>query len=123
MGKVASGKGCIELSRGYNSFREYFRGCCYGRHAETDAICKLEKNPYGKYSIGRKIDVDLIVISVSKTGVLSNSKPCAKCIHHLSQMRYHKVKNVYYSTPNGIVCVKFTQLYKEINKYISHRFR
>lgn len=127
MGKVPSGKGCVELARGYNSYREYYHGCCYGRHAETDAICKLEKNPFDKYNKykkgSKKINVDLIVISVSKTGVLSNSKPCAKCIHHLSKMKYHKVKNVFYSTPDGIVQIKFTQLLTEISKHISYRFR
>ena len=121
MGKT-EGNG-VELARGYNSFRELYSGCSYGRHAETDAMKKLETNPYGKFKKGKKKDVDLVVISVTKTGVLANSKPCSKCIQHLNNLQYHKIKNIYYSTTDGIVKERFNVLNSASHKHVSRRFR
>lgn len=116
------GKNVVELARGYNSFRELYNGCSYGRHAETDAMTKLETNPFGKLRRGVLKPIDLVVIQVNRHGSLANSKPCAKCISHLSKLKYHKIKHVYYSTSDGIIRVKFTTLLNETDKYLTRRF-
>jgi hypothetical protein len=105
---------------GENDYREVYPGCCYYEHAEVSAIKKLPPNCCKK----RKIKIDILVIRVTKTGALCNSKPCFKCLEHMSKLRYYVVKNVYYSTSDGqIVMESFSKLYNEENKHISIRFR
>jgi cytidine deaminase len=70
-----------------------------GIHAELDAINKLKplKNK-------RMQNVNLLVIRISKSKILLNSKPCANCINvmkKLPQKKGYNIKNVYYSDDNG----------------------
>lgn len=102
--------------------REAHTGCCYGSHAEMDAIRKL---PPRKGS--RKISVDLVVVRVSKSGSLKNSAPCFKCIEHLQRMNTkttYKLRHIYYSDATGnIIKAKFTDLVLADDKHMSLRFR
>jgi cytidine deaminase len=105
--------------KGNNSTREYYRGCCYGCHAEVSAMKKLPPNKNKK----RKI-INLLVIRVNNGGNLRNSKPCAKCIEKLGRIPGYKVKNVYYSNKTGdIVMEKYNSLANSTNKHVSGRFR
>ena len=70
-----------------------------GIHAELDAINKLKplKNK-------RMQNVNLLVIRITKSKILQNSKPCANCINvmkKLPQKKGYNIKNVYYSDDNG----------------------
>ncbi len=92
------------------------RGCCsktcHGRstrcslHAETNAIRKAASNR----SIKNNTSVDLIVIRVSPSGVIGQSKPCFQCMQQISKARF-RISKVYYSTASGdIVCENINQL-------------
>jgi len=72
----------------------------------------------------RIIVVDLLVIRVSKTGKLGNSRPCKHCLLHLSQNKDVKVRNVYYSTRDTtIVREKFNTMLESDKTYVSSGFR
>ena len=108
------------IKKGDNTTRENFNGCCYGRHAEMSAIKKL---PPLKDKKKKKV-VNLLVIRVSCSGQLKNSRPCKKCIEKLQMIRGYKIKNVYYSTSDGtIVMVRFSNLINSNNQHVSRRFR
>ena len=110
-----------KVAFGESSTRKQRSGCCYGSHAEMDAIRKLPPT-YGK----RKILIDLIVIRVTKNGSLKSSHPCSKCLLHLQNLclkTSYKLKYIYYSDETGqINKIKFTKLLLS-NEYISSRFR
>ena len=102
--------------------REARRGCCYGLHAEMDAIRRLPPKTHK-----RQILVDLVVVRVSKNGSLKNSAPCYKCIEHLNRLNKktnYKVRHIYYSDQTGnIVKKKFVDLLNATDKHMSWRFR
>ncbi len=110
-----------KVAFGENSTREHHSGCCYGSHAEMEAIRKL---PPTRGS--RNIHIDLIVIRISKSGLLKNSQPCSKCLeylHNLCLKTSYKIKHVYYSDSTGqIVKTKFDRLLSN-DRYISSGFR
>lgn len=73
-----------------------------GVHSEHDAINKL-KPLYRKRHL---VPVNLLVIRLSKSNNLLNSKPCANCIQTmliLPQKKGYRIKYVYYSNDNGII--------------------
>jgi len=108
---------------GENSTREARNGCCYGLHAEMDAIRKL---PPLQFQRKKKV-IDLIIIRVGKNGNLKNSVPCAMCIRHMNRLNgstSYKIRNVYYSNKNGnITMTKFSTLSNSPEQYVSQRFR
>lgn len=109
-----------KVSTGENSPREAWNGCKYGTHAEMDALNHL---PPQEIKANKKT-INLIVIRMDLKGNLKNSKPCFKCIEHLSKIRCYKLKNVYYSDEQGnIVMIKFKDLFYSDNKHVSKRFR
>ena len=68
--------------------------------------------------------MDLMVVRISKTGIMSNATPCEHCMRQLNNAKYVKIKNVYYSANTGsIVCKKFTELMREPNKHVSSGYR
>ncbi len=72
----------------------------------------------------RPSKMDLLVIRLSKTGILSNSRPCYHCIKQLEQVRFVSIKNVYYSDSAGnIVCQKFDDLVMSPTQFISSGYR
>jgi len=80
-------------------------------HAEIDALNKL----MSKKNNLKRTSYDLIVIRLSKTGKLGESRPCYHCLQKLENSGL-KIKNVYYSTRGG-------NLEKERFKYMkeSHK--
>ena len=108
------------MSKGANTKREVYPGCCYGQHAEMAAIKKLRPS----YKSNNKIVLKLIVVRVDGCGNLKNSMPCEKCLIYLSKIRGYKIKYVYYSINDGsIVRVRFTDLLYSDNIHISRRFK
>ena len=94
------------IAFGENVGMEFFNGSGYPCHAETSAL----KNYRRKYARRRsskfkskKLEIDILVIRVLKSGKLCSSKPCFKCIQHLSNIEGCRIKNIIYSTENGEV--------------------
>ena len=67
-----------------------------GFHAELH--CK-------KYVV--KTNISLIVLRTNSNGDLLNSKPYADCIKYIKK---HKIKKIYYSTENGFMCEKSSEI-------------
>ena len=65
-------------------------------HAEIDAIEKI-KNKKNKPK-----KVDLLVIRLTKSGLLAESRPCYHCLHFMERSNIN-IKNIYYSTSNGTI--------------------
>jgi deoxycytidylate deaminase len=84
-------------------------------HAEQDAIQKLKTNK------GRNIKIDLTVIRYNNKNELCESKPCINCLSSMyidCIRKGYLIKNVYYSTSEGIV-VK-NKLSRLINTPVQH---
>ena len=98
------------LSYGINSY-DFTRGVG-SMHAENNAIMNLPSRPRNK----KYLKVNILVIRISQTGKLGNSKPCIKCIIdmlNLPQKKGYIIKNVLYSNENGLI--EYTTLDKIIN--------
>lgn len=69
-------------------------------HAEQDTINKLPCLPKKK----SYMNVNILIIRISKTGKLGISKPCDKCIRAMKMLperKGYKIQNVYYTDNNG----------------------
>lgn len=66
----------------------------YSRHAEMDALSKVDK----LLNLPKK--VDLLVIKLSITGVMSYSRPCYFCLLYLAKSNFN-IRYVYYSNHEG----------------------
>lgn len=102
-----------------NSYREAYSGCKYARHAEMDALINLRC-----HGSKRRKWINLVVIRLNREGKLCASKPCSKCIYHLTHMKQkYKIRYVYYSTDDHkIVRVRFSKLVDE-DPHFTRRFR
>lgn len=87
------------LTFGFNKMGDV-NGNEAGTHAEHDAINKLK--PLNKRK--RLQNINMLVIRISKTNKLQNSKPCAICIQimkNLPEKKGYRIRNIYYSNDNG----------------------
>ncbi|ARF08633.1 hypothetical protein Catovirus_1_683 [Catovirus CTV1] len=66
-------------------------------HAEIDALYKLKSKKNSKNN-----KYELMVVRISKTGKLGESRPCYHCLEKLENSGI-KIHNVYYSTKNNII--------------------
>ena len=67
-----------------------------------DAIDKLRTREKNK----KLCKVNLMVIRVNNSGNLCSSQPCQKCVNYMNTVavqKGYKIKNVYYSTAEGII--------------------
>lgn len=80
-------------------------------HAEDHAIQRLPSRPSNKKRLHK---LDILVVRVSKTGLMGNSKPCHHCLMLLSQQlpqRGYYISHVYFSNEQGdIQCMKLSTL-------------
>lgn len=87
------------LSYGVNTYADV-DGKYPGIHAEKDALSKLMP-----LKQKRKPElIDILVIRISKTNKLQNSKPCAHCIKMMNILptgKGYKIRNIYYSSADG----------------------
>jgi cytidine deaminase len=112
------------LSTGMNTYRASGKEHIPSIHAEGSAINHLLRRKTKK-----TICVDIIVLRVSPTMKLGNSRPCFKCVQDMNSVptkKGYKIKNVYYSNQNGdIVCRKLTSLlndeYQHVSKFYKNR--
>lgn len=82
-------------------------------HAEIDALNKLKT----KKNVNIKNNkFDLVVIRLSRTGKLGESRPCFHCLEKLENSNV-KIRNVYYSSNDTIVKEKFN-IMKDSDKTI-----
>jgi|SRR5271156_2450827 len=106
---------------GINTARVMHKGCCYGEHAEMNAIKKLPRN-----KSSRIILIDFYINRSNKTGNNKMAMPCQNCIKHMQRLLLwgYLVKDVYFPIENNIVKkLKFNDLLNSEDKYISSRFR
>ena len=71
-------------------------------HAEHDAMVKFLKINKSH----RPSKIDILVVRMTKCGVLGNSRPCKNCIKRLiaHSMKYNiQIKRIYYSTEDGTI--------------------
>lgn len=121
-GLINVGYGKDVYRKGINSTQEDWNGCKYGRHAEMDVLKKL---PPIKGKRKKKIDLDLLVVRVTRVGNLANSKPCFKCIRRMFilQQNGYRIRKVYYSGQGGIIIETTLNDLMEENQHVSRRFR
>ena len=87
------------------------------KHAEIDAYNKIKTYK----NMPKKIDI--FVIRLTKTGLLSESRPCYHCINSLEKSGLN-IKYVYYSTSDGLIVKEIfkTMKYSDIT-YVSSGMR
>jgi len=104
------------VSKGMNSGRASYSGCKYEIHAEMEAMKKIKRNIKKTY--------DILVIRVTKTGTLGNSRPCSRCkkyILYKCKMSGIQIGKIYYSNDDGSIrCERFSKME---NNIVSSRFR
>jgi hypothetical protein len=83
-------------------------------HAEDDALQKLKRKLKSRSDRFKYKPFDLIVISVSKTGQLSSSRPCKHCIQKLQRSNIN-IKNIHYSVNNTMKMEKFVDMVSTID--------
>lgn len=88
-----------------------------GVHAETDAILKL-KNLKRKKKLE---EIDILVIRLTGTNKLQNSKPCHHCIENMKKLlpqKGYKIRNIYYSNEyKNIIKTNLKSLDREEHHY------
>ena len=106
-----SSKKAIPIAFGYNSYKLGSNGTI---HSEVDALIKFSnKQKSGKYSRNGKISI----LVVRTNG--GNSRPCFHCIEAMSSGLLGDVKNVYYTTEEGIKKETMSSLKLNCNQHIS----
>ncbi len=81
-----------------NEFRK--KNMPVAHHAEVSVIRKILKK-YGS-SLKRPLMCDVVVVRVSRKGKIGESRPCYHCIKTMQSVSsFIKIRNVYYSTPDG----------------------
>jgi hypothetical protein len=109
-----------KLSVGINSPRLAYPGSCYLEHSEVSAIKKLSKQKNNK-----KIPVDFFINRTNRGREIKSSRPCEKCVKHMSRLdkKGYKVCDVYFPDLDGtIIKVKFQDLLIAEDKFVSLRF-
>lgn len=89
-------------------------------HAEYNAIHKLINKP------NKPKEVDLLVIRITKSGILGNSRPCKYCLNHLKNVYQLgiTIKNIYYSNEYGSINREgFIQMFTNDKQHISSGYR
>lgn len=66
----------------------------------------------------------MMIVRLSKTGIVNNATPCFHCLKQLAEASYVRIKNVYYSVNfNQIVRRKFSDLVNSPTQFISSGYR
>lgn len=112
-----------KILAGENSCRHVHPGIPISTHAEMSALHKL-KNYVSSRGRRLPLKVDMMVIRISKTGIINNARPCKHCIMQLYKSHYINLKNVYYSDEFGnIKHEKFVDLIQKREQFISSGYR
>lgn len=88
--------------RGHNHLRNSYNGecICFSTHAEMDVLQRvLKKNLLRPFKdIIDLSDHVIIVVRISRDGLIKNSRPCNQC---LETMIKYRIKRILYSTDFG----------------------
>lgn len=101
-----------------NSDRILRSGCQYGEHAEMSVLRRYDK----LRSNSKRVPSDMVVIRVNAQGIISNSKPCEKCLEHI-QCTSYRIRHIYYSGDGGVVYRSSLEELQNSPKHRSYRFR
>jgi len=86
-------------------------------HAEINALEKIMSHNKNHKKL------NLLVIRTTTNGKLCSSRPCYHCLERLESSNI-KIKNVYYSTSDNIICKeKFSKMKESFLTYISRANR
>ena len=91
-------------------------------HAEISALRHVPKSKHRE-------EYNLLVLRISKTGILTHAKPCYHCIKQLMRASNIHIKNVFYTDdkPGIIQCISFNELSNSVRNgtytYISSGYR
>lgn len=99
----------LKLSSGRNS--SLIDGQTKSEHAEENGMNNLHRlNMHRRFlKLGEKIDI--LVVRLSKTGVLGFSRPCRNCLVRLAKSPY-PISRIYYSVdPDTIRYEKFKSMF------------
>jgi len=87
-------------------------------HAEVNALKKLPPNK------DHPIRINILVLRISKQGVLGMSKPCAHCLDYMSRIKGYTIRHIYYSNEEGkIIRHSYNQLANDENKHVSTGYK
>lgn len=107
---------------GVNSHQPYKLNPNVCTHAEMDALSKVINGVKSGRIKNKKMN--LIVIRTSNNSKLCSSAPCYHCTIALANNKYVKIKKLYYSTcDNNIICIKFSDYYKNGEYKMSYGWR
>lgn len=89
-------------------------------HAEHNAMIKFVKLNKYRNLLNHRDKVDIVVIRLSKTGLLGYSRPCKNCIVRLMNCGL-SINNIYYTDINGSIMIeKFSTMFlSSLTKYSS----
>ena len=86
-------------------------------HAEISALENLPWVPRRK----KHTVIDLVVVRVSKTGLLCMSMPCESCIRRMQPIankKNYRIRNILYSNENGeIISIPYRNLESIMHKH------
>jgi|688.fasta_scaffold21766_2 deoxycytidylate deaminase len=100
------------ITIGYNKYVKENNVVRFTIHAEIDALCKLDK----KLIKGH----DILIIRISKSCNLKNSRPCNSCIEKLKR---RCIRKVYYSNEYGNIVCEFLEDMHKLHVCSGDRFR
>jgi deoxycytidylate deaminase len=80
-------------------------------HAEHNAINKLTRLNRFRRFIKTHMKFDIVVIRLSRSGVIGYSRPCKNCLTRLMNANI-PINNIYYTGADGSIIVeKFSEMY------------
>lgn len=87
-------------------------------HAEADGLYKLHKINKHKRYINYKDRISLLIIRISKTGVIGMSRPCKNCLIHLCNSNYN-ITDIYYTNKEGSISYEnlSNMIYSPLTKF------
>lgn len=111
-------KSIIKLNVGINNYNKNQSTI----HAEISVFNKLKTIESKKCK-----KINILILKVSNTGLISNSKPCLKCIEAMTMLPITKgymIRNVFYSDNNGnIIKNTLYNLVNDENKHLSRYYK
>lgn len=121
-GRISEKKLCVKiLSYGSNIYDNCLDE--KNKHAEVSAINNLPFRPKKKRNLDK---INILVIRVSITGKLGNSKPCFHCLLNMKSLsnRGYIIKNILYSNENEeIVKTTLNKIINEGNFHFSKYYK
>jgi len=95
-------------------------GNWFGVHAEQACLKYIGKKYCRQRKHRGKIEVDLVVIRLTKQSQLAESRPCKNCLQSLWSDKFVKVRYVYYSTADRCIeKIRFKKLLEDEHQHVS----